>query len=94
MSLRSRLDRALGLGPSDEPRAVAVAARRTVTLRPVASTPGARVRVARDGWSPDTSNVLLMCQRRGIPVELVDGPSGFWLDGAPVSAEELAKRLR
>lgn len=93
MGLRDRLDRALGLGPSDEPRAVTVAARTTAKVRPVTSTPGARVRIARDGWDADTSRVLLMCQRRGVPVELVDGPSGLWLDGAPVSAEELRARL-
>ena len=93
MGLRDRLDRVFGLGPSDEPRAVTVAARTAATLRPVESTPGARVRIARDGWDGDTSRVLLMCQRRGIPVELLDGPSGIWLDGAAISPEALRAAL-
>lgn len=93
MPLRDRLDRALGLGPSDEPRPLAVEARRRVTVRPVVSTPGARVRLSRDGWDGDVSRVLLMCHRRGVSVELVDGPSGIWLDGSPISAEDLRLRM-
>jgi hypothetical protein len=93
MGLRDRLDRALGLGPSDEPRALTVEARRTVQVRAVESTPGARVRISRDGWDGDTSRVLLMCQRRGVPFELVEGPNGVWFDGAPVSMAELRAKL-
>lgn len=93
MGLRDRLDRAFGLGPSDEPRALAVEARRAVQVRPVTSTPGARVRISRDGWDGDTSRVLLMCHRRGVPFELVEGPNGVWFDGAPVSMGQLRAKL-
>lgn len=93
MGLRDRLDRALGLGPSDEPRAHTVEARRAVKVRPVESTPGARVRIARDGWDGETSRVLLMCHRRGVPVELVDGPAGVWLDGVALTPAELKAKL-
>ncbi len=94
MGLRDRLDRALGLGPSDEPRPMAVEARRTVTVRPVVSTPGARVRISRDGRDGELARVLLMCQRRGVPVELVEGPNGLWLDGIALTPAELEAKLR
>ncbi len=94
MSLRDRLDRALGLGPSDEPRALAVEAKRRVVVRPILSTPGARVRLSRDGRDGELGRVLLMCHRRGVPIELVDGPNGLWLDGAPVSPLALRAALR
>jgi hypothetical protein len=93
MGLRDLLDATLGLGPSDEPRAMSVEAPRASTSRPVVSTPGARVRISRDGWDGDTSRVLLLCHRRGIPVELVDGPNGLWLDGTALSAADLRDRL-
>jgi hypothetical protein len=93
MGLRDRLDRALGLGPSDEPRAVAVAGPRAGRARPVVSTPGARVRVQRDGRDGDLGRVLLWLQRRAVPVELADGPNGLWLDGVPITPTELRRRL-
>lgn len=93
MGLRDRVERALGLGTSDEPRALTVEGPRRVATRPVVSTPGARVRLSRDGWDGDLARVLLMCHRRGVPVEIVEGDNGLWLDGAPVSPLELRARL-
>ncbi|MDP2311767.1 MAG: hypothetical protein Q8P41_02605 [Pseudomonadota bacterium] len=93
MGLRDRFERALGLGTSDEPRAHAVEASRRVVVRPVVSTPGARVRLSRDGTDGELGRVLLMCHRRGVPVELVDGPNGLWLDGVEVAPMELRSRL-
>src|SRR5687767_6745896 len=68
-----RLSHLLGLGPTDEPRRVAVGARRAVTERPVVSTPGARVRVARDGRDGEIGRLLVWLHRRGEPVELLAG---------------------
>ncbi|MES2642596.1 MAG: hypothetical protein V4850_24140 [Myxococcota bacterium] len=97
MGLRDRigggLERALGLGPSDEPRALSVEGPPRRAVRPVVSTPGARVRLSRDGWDGELARVLLMCHRRGVPVELVEGENGIWLDGLAVSSLELRARL-
>ena len=93
MSLRSRLDRALGLGPSDEPRPIAVEARRRAEVRPVVSTPGARIRLVTDGWSGELGRVSLVCHRRNIPVERLTGQHMLTFDGVEVTAEELLRRL-
>ncbi|MDP2306808.1 MAG: hypothetical protein Q8P18_12360 [Pseudomonadota bacterium] len=93
MGLRDTLERALGLGTSDEPRAHTVEAPRRAVVHPVVSTPGARVRLSRDGRDGELGRVLLMCHRRGVPVELIDGPNGLWLDGTPVTPLDLRSRL-
>lgn len=93
MSLRSRLDRALGLGPSDEPRPVTVEARRRAVVTPVVSTPGARVRLQTDGWSGELGRVSLMCHRRNIPVERTVGRDMLMLDGVEVTPRELGEAL-
>lgn len=93
MSLRSRLDRALGLGPSDEPRPITVEARRRAVVTPVVSTPGARVRIQTEGWSGELGRVSLMCHRRNIPVERAVGRDVLTLDGVEVTPAELWRRL-
>jgi hypothetical protein len=90
MSLLSRL---FGLGPGDEPRRVAVGARREVTERPVVSTPGARVRVARDGRDGEIGRLVAWLHRRGEPMELVPGDNAVWLDGRPATPDEVRRRL-
>lgn len=92
MGLRERFERAIGLGASDEPRRVAVGRRVRVDERPVVSTPGARVRIARDGRDGDLARVLLFCHRRGIPVELTEGPNVLTVDGRPCSPDEVRRR--
>jgi hypothetical protein len=92
--LRQRIDHALGLGPSDEPRPFAVEGPARARVRPVVSTPGARVRISRDGHDGTLTGLLLWCHRRGIPVELVDGPNGAWLDGEAETAQGVKDRLR
>lgn len=87
------LDRLLDLGPADDPRKVAVGTARAGTRRALVSTPGARVQVARDGRDPEAQLALAWLVRRGIPVELVDGP-GLTLDGGPIALAELVARLR
>lgn len=94
MGLRERFERAIGLGVSDEPRRVEVGRRIRAEERPVVSVPGARVRIARDGRDGDLARVLLFCHRRGIPVELVDGPNALTLDGRPCTPDELRRRAR
>lgn len=91
MSLRARFEHAIGLGPSDEPRAVTVGARAATVVKPVVSTPGARVRITRDGWSAELARVILTLHRRGIPFQLDDGPNALHVDGRPVTPLELSK---
>ena len=91
--LKDRLEGALGLGVADEPRPVAVESRRRRVDRVVQSTPGARIRLQRDGVDGDVQRVLLWCVRRGLPVELVAGPPGIFLDGRAVTADELRRAL-
>ncbi len=94
MSLRSRLDRALGLGPTDDPRVFSVAARRTRVETPLVSTPGARVRIVRTGRDGELLRCLGWLHRRGLPVELIDGDEDtVWLDGTVVTPSELRARL-
>lgn len=95
MGLKSRFDRALGLGPRDDPRVIAVEARRRRVETPLVSTPGARVRMSRTGRDGALIRCLGWLHRRGVPVELLDGEvDTIWLDGAPVTADELKSRLR
>lgn len=91
--LKDRVEGALGLGRSDEPRPVAVEARRKRVDREVRSTPGARVRLSRDGRDGDVQRALLWCVRRGLPVELIEGPPAIFVDGQAVSLDELRERL-
>ena len=94
MSLRSRLDRLLDLGPADDPRRVAVAATRKRVERPVTSTPGARLRIERSGADGEVLRLLLWCHRRAVPVELVEAEvDQVWLDGARVSPADARKVL-
>ncbi|MSQ01710.1 MAG: hypothetical protein EXR71_07435 [Myxococcales bacterium] len=94
MSLRTRLDRALGLGPSDEPRPIAVAARRARVNIPLVSTPGGRVRINRTHHSGELGRLLLWLHRNRVPVELMDGDADeVWVDGEAVSTTEARRRL-
>lgn len=90
--LKDLVERKLGLGTADEPRAVAVEARRKRKDLLVTSTPGARVRLVRDGHDGDVARILLWCVRRGIPVELQEGEPGIYLDGQRVTPETLRAR--
>ncbi len=83
------LDRLLDLGPTDDPRRVAVAARSTTQRREIVSTPGARVRLSRDGRDPEVQKALLWLVRGGIAVELETGEAGIFVDGRKVSLREL-----
>ncbi len=98
MKLGKLLEQAIGLGESADPRPVAVSSHKTTKHTEIRSTPGARIRIERDGWSGDAQVVLLACQRLGIEVELVDLPPGgearIFLDGSPLTALELRARLR
>lgn len=67
------LDRLLGLGPSDEPRPVAVGRRAPVVERPLVSTPGAALRVERSGHDGHLIRLLAWCHRERVPVEIVEG---------------------
>ncbi len=89
MGLRDRFERAIGLGTTDEPRVWSVAGPPRAVERPIVSTPGARVRISRDGRDGELGRVLLLCHRRGIPVELIEGPNGLWLDGAAITPSAL-----
>jgi hypothetical protein len=92
--LRDRFDALIGLGPSDNPRPVAVGRVRRVVERPVMSTPGARIRIRRDGRDGDIGRLVLMCHRRGVAMELSEGENAVFLDGAPIAAMALAERIR
>jgi hypothetical protein len=98
MSLRLRLERALGLGPSDDPRSLAVGAQRASTSeRPLTSTAGARVRVVRDPADGAVGRLLVALHRRGVPFELREAgaadPAGVWVDGARTTPEDARARL-
>ena len=93
MPLRDWVERRLGLGMADEPRRVAVEARRKREDRVVRSTPGARVRLVRDGRDGEVQRALVWCVREGVEVELAEGPAAILLDGAPVTVEELRRAL-
>lgn len=90
--LRDLVERKLGLGTADEPRPVAVEAKRKRKDLLIASTPGARVRIVRDGRDGQVARALLWCVRRGVPVELVEGEAGVYLDGERIEAEALRVR--
>lgn len=87
------LDRLLQLGPSDDPRSVPVGRSAGVQQLELTSTPGARVRIRRDGRDAAAQLAVLWCVRNRVPVELCDGPPAVLLDGAAVSPEELMRRL-
>ena len=96
MKLQQLFEQAIGLGESADPRPVAVQSRKATKYAEIHSTPGARIRIERDGWSGEAQVVLLACQRLGIEVELVDVAEGsrLFLDGSPLTALELRARLR
>lgn len=86
------LDRLLDLGPADDPRRVAVKSHSIAQRRAVMSTPGARIRLSRDGRDPDVQKALLWLTRRGIAVELTEGPAGIFVDEHRVSLAALVSR--
>lgn len=94
MGLRDRFERAIGLGVGDEPRKLSVGRRGRRIERPLVSTPGARVRIVRDGRDGGLALALLLCHRNGVPVELAEGPNALYVDGRPCAPEELRKRIR
>lgn len=95
VGLRERFERAIGLGVGDEPRRVEVQRRaRRGADRPVVSTPGARIRMARTGRDGELARLLVLLHRRGIPVEIVDGPDMVTLDGAPITPAALFEHVR
>ncbi len=94
MSLKSRMDRLFGVGPTDDPRLIAVAARRTRVERQLVSTPSARLRIERTGRDGDIGRLVLWCHRSGVPMELVDGEAdGVWLDGERTTPVEARRQL-
>lgn len=94
MGISNYVERALGLGPSDEPRRVEVGVRQKREDRPVASTPGARVRIVRDGYDGRMSRAVQLLHQRGIPFVLEEGTPRLEVDGAVVSPEALLERVR
>ncbi len=88
------LDRLLGLGPSDEPRPIAVGKRATVVERPVVSVPGAAVRVERSGRDGEVIRFLAWCHRERVDVEIVEGEfDRVTVHGRDVLPAEAAKLL-
>ena len=94
MSLRQRLEHALGVGPTDDPRRIAVSGRKQRPTNPVVSVSGARVRVTRSGRDGEIQRFVGWCHRRGIAMELADGETDeLWLDGVATSPAEARGRL-
>lgn len=93
MGLKDRFEHLLGLGVGDEPRRVAVEAAGKRVDRAVVSTPGARVRIVRPADPGELQRVLLWCLRRGVPVQLAEGPAGLFLDGRPIEPAALRAAL-
>ena len=88
------LDRLLGLGPSDEPRPIAVGKRVKLAERPVVSVPGVPVRVERSGRDGEVIRFLAWCHRAGVDVEIVDGEvDRVTVRGQALSPGEAARRL-
>lgn len=79
---RKILDRALSLGPADDPRRVRVESKRKGVDNPLVSVPGASVRVIRTGQSGKLGRFVLWAHRRGVAMELVAGDCDeVWVDG-------------
>lgn len=94
MSLKGRMDRLLGVGPTDDPRHFAVGARRARVETPLLSNPGARLRIVRTGRDGDIGRLVLWCHRSGVPMDLVEGEGdGVFLDGEPTTPQEARRRL-
>lgn len=93
MALRSWVEGRLGLAVADEPRRVAVESRRARVEREIRSTPGARVRIVRDGKDGEVQRALLWCLRHDVPVELLEGAPGLYVDGQPVDGDGLRRAL-
>lgn len=92
MGLKDLVEEALGLGRSEDVRRIPVGVARARVDRAVVSTPGARVRITRDGRDGTTARVLLWCVRNGVPVELADGPPSVTVDGRVVPEGDLSPR--
>lgn len=94
MSLKSRVDRLLGVGPSDDPRVIAVASKRVRVEVPLVSTAGARLRVERSGYDGEIGRLVLWCHRYGLAMELVESVEDrVILDGEAVTVAEVRRRL-
>lgn len=91
--LRDYLENAAGLGPALDPRRVHVSAKRRGEVRPVVSTPGARIRIARDGWDGEMALLVLFLHRRGVAMELVDGTPAVWIEGVLSNAAAVRAAL-
>ena len=100
--LEQRLERWLGLGVALTPRAVQVGQRAPgAEIRPLRSTPGARLRVCTDGSGP-AHRALAACLLAGVDVEIIEviqakdsvTPPSVTLDGAPLSGDDLLRYLR
>jgi hypothetical protein len=90
VALRDRFERAIGLGRSDDPRAHVVGgAGARADARPIASVPGARVRIRRRAADGAVGRLIVALHRRGVAFEIVEAgesePSGVWIDGRAVS---------
>ena len=88
------LEQILGLGASDSPKPVHVAARARREHFEIVSTPGARIRL---GHHPDNGSnqlALLACLRARVPVQLDEGGTGIFLDGQPIEPLVLRGLLR
>ncbi len=99
MALRDRFERAIGLGRSDDPRAHVVGgAAGRADERPIASVPGARVRIRRRATDGAVGRLIVALHRRGVAFELVDAApdeaSGVWIDGRAITPDEARERLR
>lgn len=89
------LDAVFDLGPTDDPRRVAVGHKVAGTRRALASTPGARVRLVRSNppADPEAQKALLWLSRAGVPVELatseVADAQGIFVDGRKVALADV-----
>lgn len=91
---RKILDRALALGPADDPRRVRVESRRKGVDIPLISRSEAAVRVVRTGKSGELGRFVLWAHRRGVAMELLAGEADeVWVDGELCSVGEARRRL-
>jgi hypothetical protein len=93
MGLFDRVDRRIGLAPADDPRRIKVGTRVARVVVPVASTPGARVRIGRAPHRPELQRAVLWCWKRGIAMELAEDGAGLQLDGITVTLAQLRSAL-
>ena len=96
MGIKAVFEEAIGLGRSEDVRKIAVGVARARVDRAVRSTAGARVRIVRDGRDGAVVRALLWCLRNEVPVEILPGEPGVWVDGvrvAPLTPAALRDRL-